>query len=275
MVPAYLLLVALPLVAGGMSAEQMNMMKMMMMNNMNGGNAGNMMNGGNNNMMDMMSMYNNMNNMNNMNQNQNQQQPNFSMQNKEEYDAYLKWCEESRARQAEQSKQQELLEAWKKRQEEQEKEKEKMKLQMEAHEREENMKNQWKQWEQKMQMAQNFDTIGYEVMEMKHKYYYMVVMSFLQFCKCSDFAGEIKNFFHHDGVDTSKYEEFDLTDLGLTAAQSNDPAAVARALNGLSQGDQIKAFFGGLSESLCDGAKSYYDQVHQWEEQYKFLERLV
>ena len=43
------------------------------------------------------------------------------MQSKEDYDAYLKWCEESRARQQEQSKQQELLDAWKKRQEEQEK----------------------------------------------------------------------------------------------------------------------------------------------------------
>ena len=73
-----------------------------------------------------------------------------------------------------------------------------MKVQMEAHEREENMKAQWKQWEQKMQMAQNFDTIGYEMMEMKHKYYYMVTMSFMQFCKCSDFAANIKEFFHHD-----------------------------------------------------------------------------
>jgi len=274
MVPAYLLLVALPLVAGGMSADQMNMMKMMMMNNMNGGHGGNMMNG-NNDMMNMMNMYNNMNNMNNMNQNQQQQQPNFSMQNKEEYEAYLKWCEESRARQQEQSKQQELLDAWKQRQAAQEKAKEKYQMEMEAHEREENMKAQWKQWEQKLQMAQNFDTIGYEMMEMKHKYYYMVTMSFLQFCKCSDFAGEIKQFFHHEGVDTSKYEEFDLADLGLTAAQSNDAGAVARALNGLSQVDQIKAFFGGLSDSLCEGAKEYYDQVHQWEDQYKFLERLV
>merc|ERR1712025_777112 len=201
--------------------------------------------------MNMMNMYNNMNNMNNMNQNQQQQQPNFSMQNKAEYEAYLKWCEESRARQQEQSKQQELLDAWKQRQAAQEKAKE------------------------KHQMAQNFDTIGYEMMEMKHKYYYMVTMSFLQFCKCSDFAGEIKQFFHHEGVDTSKYEEFDLADLGLTAVQSNDAGAVARALNGLSQVDQIKAFFGGLSDSLCEGAKDYYDQVHQWEDQYKFLERLV
>merc|ERR1719239_1013509 len=150
-----------------------------------------------------------------MNQYQ-QQNPGFNMQSKEDYDAYLKWCEESRARQQEQSKQQELLDAWKKRQEESEKQKEQM----------------------KMQMAQNFDTIGYEMMEMKHKYYYMVTMSFMQFCKCSDFAANIKEFFHHDGVDTSKYEEFDLGDLGLTAAQSNDANAVARALNAVSQGDQ-------------------------------------
>merc|ERR1712025_463739 len=89
--------------------------------------------------MNMMNMYNNMNNTNNMNQNQQQQQPNFSMQ-----------------------KQEELLDAWKQRQAAQEKAKEKYQMEMEAHEREENMKAQWKQWEQKLQMAQNFDTIGYE-----------------------------------------------------------------------------------------------------------------
>merc|ERR1712048_1084807 len=47
----------------------------------------------------------------------NQQQPNFSMENKEEYEAYLKWCAENQARHAEQVKQQELLEQFKMRQE--------------------------------------------------------------------------------------------------------------------------------------------------------------
>merc|ERR1712121_489574 len=56
-------------------------------------------------------------NMGNMGNNQQQQQPNFSMENKEEYEAYLKWCAENQARHAEQVKQQELLEQFKMRQE--------------------------------------------------------------------------------------------------------------------------------------------------------------
>merc|ERR1712121_409539 len=136
------------------------------MGNMNMGNMGNM-------------------NMGNMGNNQ-QQQPNFSMENKEEYEAYLKWCAENQARHAEQVKQQELLEQFKMRQEAHKQEMEKAKIEMEAKERSENMKAQWKQWESQMEMVQNFDSIGYAVMEMKHKYYYTVVMEFMKFCKCDD-----------------------------------------------------------------------------------------
>jgi len=224
--------------------------------------------GAENNMMNMMG--------NNMQMNQNNNQaPSFSMQNKEEYDAYLKWCEENRARQAEQMKQQELLDQFKMKEEALQKEMAAQKQQMEAKERQENMQSQWKSWEAKMQMAHSFDSIGYEVMEMKHKYYYMVTFEFMKFCKCSDFAGEIEQFFNHDGVSTASYEEFDLSDLGLDATSSQDPFQVAQAIQRLSQGDQIKAFFGGLATSMCEGARQYYNQVVAWENQYRFLERLV
>jgi len=268
MVPVYVLLVALPFAACGMSngmdSDNMQMLQMMM-NNMNMNNMKNMQQNQGWGNMQM-----------NMNNNQQMQQaPNFSMQNKEEYDLYMKWCAENKLRNENFQKQQELLDSWKAKMKHQKEQSEKNKHEMEAHEREENMKAQWKAWEKKMEMAQSFDHVGYELMEMKHKYYYTITMSFLQFCKCSDFADNIEKFFHHDGVDTSKMEEFDLADLGLDANQSQDPVQVARAINALSQGDQIKAFFGGLAGAMCEGAKSYYDQVHQWEEQYKFLERLV
>merc|ERR1712019_36813 len=174
----------------------------------------------------------NMGNMGNMNMGNNQQQqPNFSMENKEEYEAYLKWCAENQARHAEQVKQQELLEQFKMRQE--------------AHKQ-----------------------------EMKHKYYYTVVMEFMKFCKCDDFSGEIERFFGHDGV-SYKHEEFDLADLGLNAVSGQDAFQVAQALNNISKEDQIKAFFGGLAERMCEGARTYYNQVAAWEKQYRFLERLV
>merc|ERR1712048_712332 len=57
-----------------------------------------------------------MGNMNMGNMGNNQQQPNFSMENKEEYEAYLKWCAENQSRHAEQVKQQ-LLDQFKMRQE--------------------------------------------------------------------------------------------------------------------------------------------------------------
>jgi len=43
----------------------------------------------------------------------------------------------------------------------------------------------------------------------------------------------------------------------------------------MSKGDQIKAFFAGLKEAMCDGAEAYVEQVEAWEKQFKFLERLM
>jgi len=196
----------------------------------------------------------------------------YNMQNSADYEAYLKWCEENRARQAEFVKQQELLNEFKAREEARKMEMEKERAKMEAEERQKNMMAEWKMWEKKMQMTASFDSLGYEIMEMKHKYYYMVTFEFLKFCKCSDFTAEIERFFMHDGVST-KYEEFELSDLG--AIDSTDPNAVAQKFITLSKGDQIKAFFGGLAEAMCGGARTYFEQVEAWEKQYNFLERLV
>merc|ERR1712213_39642 len=41
----------------------------------------------------------------------------YNMQNREDYDAYLKWCEENRARNAEYQEQQRLLDMFKQREE--------------------------------------------------------------------------------------------------------------------------------------------------------------
>merc|ERR1712048_725589 len=70
-----------------MGGNQMMMMQMMMNAMKN--------NQWDNNNMNMGNM--NMGNMGNMNMGNNQQQqPNFSMENKEEYEAYLKWCAKTR-----------------------------------------------------------------------------------------------------------------------------------------------------------------------------------
>merc|ERR1711963_1227135 len=143
--------------------------------------------------------------------NQQQQQQQWQgMTNSADYEAYLKWCAENQ------------------------------RIEAEAKERQENMMAQWKQWEHKMQTSSNFESLGIEIMEMKHRYYSLVVMEFLKFCKCTDKASQIQAFF---GTQTSKgdlsYEEFDLSDLGLTQAQSTDARAVAQAVMGLSAQEKV------------------------------------
>merc|ERR1712244_212869 len=118
--------------------------------------------------------------------------PSWSTGSPEDVAAYLKWCEENQVRIAEQKKQM---------------------MAKEAEERKEAMESEWKMWEKKMTMTASFEKLGYEIMEMKHKYYYLVVFEFLKFCKCSDFTSEIERFFHHEGFETGNYEEFDLADL--------------------------------------------------------------
>merc|ERR1719282_302998 len=169
--------------------------------------------------------------------------------------------------QQQQMKQQELLNQFKAMEEKRKQEMEKEKIEMEAKERQQNMMAQWKSWEQKMKMSSNFENLGYEIMEVKGKYYYMVVFEFLKFCKCTDKASQIQAFFSHEGMSGSKsdYEEFDLSDLGITQAQSSDPLAVARALLNISKEDQVKAYFSGLATSMCEAANAYFDQVETWE----------
>merc|ERR1711963_1035953 len=70
-----------------------------------------------------------------------------------------------------QQRQQQLLVQFKAMEEKRKQEMEKKKIEMEAKEREENMMAQWKGWEQRMKMSSNFEHLGYEIMEMKMKYY--------------------------------------------------------------------------------------------------------
>jgi len=263
----YLLALVLPLVAAQMDMQQM--MQMMQMMNMakgwgangqqqTGGNAGGVMQ---------------------QQQQQMQQQQQWQgMTNSADYEAYLKWCEENKARQQEQAKQQELLNQFKAMEEKRKQEMEKERIEMEAKERQQNMMAQWKDWEAKLKITSNFERLGMEIMGIKHRYYSIVTSEFLKFCKCTDKASQIQNFFNNDGVATSSgsgYQEFDLSDLGITQAQSTDPAAVARAIVGLTQAQQVKAYFYGLATQMCEGANAYFDQVEAWEKQYSFLQKLV
>merc|ERR1712010_54848 len=164
-------------------------------------------------------------------------------------DAYLKWCEENKAKMGE-----------------------KAKAEADARERRENQMAQWKMWEKQMEMSAVFDTISAQVTEVKHKYYEMVVFEQLRFCRCSDFTEDVGRYFNRE--EFHKYEEFDIDDLGLNAIQSQNVNDVANALNLLSEEDRIKQFFGGLGNALCEGARRYIEQVEDWEKQHNFMDNL-
>lgn len=198
--------------------------------------------------------------------------PTMSMQTKEEYEAYMKWCADNQKQKEEQAKKQELLDAWKAREAKHKAEMEKAKEMQEAKEREELQMAQWKMWEHQMEMSGQFDTISRTVADLKGKYHYTVTMEFFKFCKCSDFTAEVGRYFNHEEL--YKYEEFDIDDLGMDAVRGQDPAVVAGKLNQLSEVDRIKMFFGGLANAMCDGAKSYIEDVQEWEKTYNFLDKL-
>merc|ERR1712241_1273210 len=189
----------------------------------------------------------------------------FNMQNREDYEAYLKWCEENRARTADFQEQQRLLDQFKQREEA-------------KREQEHNMMAEWKMWEKQMEMVASFDKLGYQIMEMKGKYYYTVTFEFMKFCKCSDFAGKVEAFFMGEPSNSDKFEMEmfeDLVDTIEDAQQRGNPNSIAQVLVNMSKGDQIKAFFAGLKEAMCDGAEAYVELVEAWEKQFKFLERLM
>ena len=109
-------------------------------------------------------------------------------------------------------------------------------------------------------------------MEMKAKYYFKVTFEFLKFCKCTDFTSEVEKLFMGD---VSNVNEHDLDFMEDNIEATQDPMEVARALVNLSKYDQIKAYFGGLAETMCAGAEDYIEQVENWEKQYHFLQRLM
>jgi len=197
----------------------------------------------------------------------------YNAQNSEDYEAYLKWCEENKARQSEQKRQQELLDMFKAREAKRKEEMEKERMEDEKEERERAMMAQWKNWEKQLEYTSEFAELSMEIAEEKMEYYKMILNEFLKFCKCNDYNDQITAFFSKEGS-AKKYAEWDITDLGLDEAQSTDPVAVARAVLPLDDQARVKNFFYGLAMAMCEGARSYYDKIHDWERDYKFLENL-
>jgi len=197
----------------------------------------------------------------------------------EDYEAYLKWCEENRMRQAEQEKQMALLAEYRAKEAARAEEAKKAALAAAQEEAKQNYMVQWKHWERQLEHVADLDPLKAAISNMKYKYYKRVLFSFLTLCKCNDYGMDISRFFDDEGL-IAKYkgEIMDVSDLlpGLTAAQLQDVNAVAQAVKNLQDPKaEVKVYFGGLLEAMCTGARSYYDQIVSWEKQFNFMDALL
>lgn len=197
----------------------------------------------------------------------------WNTQSKEDHEAYMKWCQERQMAMQEQEQQKALLKQWEEAQAKRKMEVEHEKHAKEASERHESMMAQWKMWQMRLNQQHEFENLMEKFTEMKHGYMFALTMEFLKFCKCSDFTEDLQRYFMHGDMHYNGDDDFDLDD--LEGIDTNNAQAVAQALANRPRQDQLKAFFGGLATSMCAGARTYVEQVKVWENDYKFLDRLM
>jgi len=197
----------------------------------------------------------------------------MDMNSHEDMEAFRKWCEERERQKREYEEQQRLMEMYEKQEKERKERLEKEKAEKEAKEKHEAMLAQWNTWQQQLTQVQHFDKIEYELMEMEHKYMYAVTCEVIKFCKCEDWIDDLSRYFDHDGFSATR-EDYDLSDFAFV-----DPdtpwATVAQQLYQRPAEDLSKAFFGGLANQLCHGAKKYLGDVMQWDMDRDFINKLM
>merc|ERR1712168_96991 len=197
----------------------------------------------------------------------------WAAQNSDDYEAYMKWCQERQMAMKEQEQQREILKQWEEAQAKRKMEMERERQHKEAAERHESMMAQWKMWQMRLNQQHEFDNLMGKFTELKHGYMFAITMEFLKFCKCSDFTDELQRYFMHGDLHWEDGDDWDLDD--LNGIDTTNAQAVAQAIANLPKVDQLKAFFGGLANSMCDGARVYVGRVKSLEAQYKFLDRLM
>lgn len=196
----------------------------------------------------------------------------WDMQNSADYKAYQKWCEEKKAKDAEFAKQQELIDMYNKQEEARKAAKAKAMAEMEAKARHESMMMQWHEWQQKLSQQEEYGTLMMNIEEMKHKYTYAITCEVLKMCKCSNWLDDITKYFDHDGF-TPSGGDLEIDD--MDSIDTTNPLEVANYLLDKSAEVQVKAFFGGLSETLCKGAERWITQVYEWDKQFQYMDRLM
>lgn len=197
----------------------------------------------------------------------------WAAQNSDDYQAYMKWCQERQMAMKEQEQQREIMKQWEEAQAKRKMEMERERQHKEAEERHESMMAQWKMWQMRLNQQHEFENLMMKFTEMKHHYMFGVTMELLKFCKCSDFTEDLQRYFMHGDQAYEGGDDFDIDD--LDGIDTTNAQAVAQALANSSKETQVKAFFGGLANALCTSGRTYVEQVRSWENTYRFLDRLM
>jgi len=194
------------------------------------------------------------------------------MTNSEEYQAYLKWCDERKLALQEQAQQEEMLKEFQEHAEAQERMRAREKAQKEMAMKRESMKAQWMMWKQQLSMSDECDDKVSQLTEMKTKYMFKLTTEFLQFCRCQDYTACLQRYLIYGGMgyQAASVESFNLEELE-PVLQSNGVEAEAQRLAAMTQLAQVKAFFGGTIGAMCESVKTYVDSVQAWEAQYNFM----
>merc|ERR1712213_307358 len=110
----------------------------------------------------------------------------WGMTNKEDMEAYMKWCEERKMQMKEQEEAQKLLRQITHEAEEKKREHSREKMMKEAKMRRDNMVSQWRMWQNQIKQTEAYDDQMAKYTDMKIKYMFSLTMDYLKFCKCSD-----------------------------------------------------------------------------------------
>ena len=195
----------------------------------------------------------------------------WSTASAEDYEAYIKWCQERQLAMQEQEQQKQLLEEIRQRAEQQRQMVERERANKEMQSKREAMMAQWRMWQTQLSSAEQFTDLTGQFTEMKTHYMYKLTLEYLKFCRCSDYTSHLQRYLIYGNLayEPSNTDVFSLED--LDGIDTNDVEAVAQRLAALSEAEGVKLYFGGLIDSMCESVRVYVDQVKAWEAQYNFL----
>merc|ERR1712154_353341 len=195
----------------------------------------------------------------------------WAASSQEDYEEYQRWCENNKLIQESNEESRRLMAEITARNEERKRHHAREAARKEAENKRKAMIAQWNMWQSQLQHTEEYAGNMEKYTNMKVKYMFSLVMDFLKFCRCSDYTAPLQRYLIHDGMtyQPGMSEAYTLDE--LEGIDTTNVEEVAKRTATLSEPDQIKLFFHGMINGVCDGVKGYVEQVKVWEAQYNFL----